>query len=162
MRYDGRDNTIKLFKLYFHCINIISKRYVFPYFWFCQKVLYQLAFAVYVLVLRSLAAFKEFGRLFLIFGAVWESAFYPLLVFGKSWFKDFLLLISGRIGKSIFCNSGCFSRQCAFLSLSKAFDREWHKGLFYKLECKGINGSLLCPQEPFLTNRKQRVVLNGQ
>ena len=49
-----------------------------------------------------------------------------------------------------------------FLDLSKAFDRVWHKGLIYKLQCNGISGSLLMLLEDFLHNRKQRVILNGQ
>ena len=49
-----------------------------------------------------------------------------------------------------------------FLDLSKAFDRVWHEGLLYKLECNGISGDLLNLIRNFLTKRKQRVVLNGR
>ena len=42
------------------------------------------------------------------------------------------------------------------------FDRVWHEGLLYKLECSGISGKLLTLLRSFLTNRKQRVVLNGK
>ena len=49
-----------------------------------------------------------------------------------------------------------------FLDLSKAFDRVWHKGLLYKLECSGISGKLLTLLRSFLINRQQRVVLNGK
>ena len=46
--------------------------------------------------------------------------------------------------------------------MSKAFDRVWHEGLQYKLECCGISDSLLSFITSFLTNREQRVVLNGK
>ena len=49
-----------------------------------------------------------------------------------------------------------------FLDISKAFDRAWHEGLLYKLTCMGIDGSFLELVESFLSNRYQRVVLNGQ
>ena len=49
-----------------------------------------------------------------------------------------------------------------FLDLSKAFDKVWHKGLLYKLKNNGINGNAPQLIEPFLHNRRQRVVLNGQ
>ena len=49
-----------------------------------------------------------------------------------------------------------------FLDISKAFDRLWHKGLLYKLKCMGINRNFLKLVESFLSNRHQRVVLNGQ
>ena len=48
-----------------------------------------------------------------------------------------------------------------FRNISKAFDRVWHKGLLYKLKCMGINGNFLKLVESFLSNRYQRVVLNG-
>ena len=49
-----------------------------------------------------------------------------------------------------------------FLDISKAFDRVWHKGLIYKLKQNGILGKLLNLIIDFLSNRKQRVVLNGK
>ena len=49
-----------------------------------------------------------------------------------------------------------------FLDISKAFDRVWHKGLLYKLNSNGIEGNLYNLIESFLSNRFQRVVLNGQ
>ena len=49
-----------------------------------------------------------------------------------------------------------------FLDICKAFDRVWHEGLLYKLKSYGISGPLLILIKSFLTNRFQRVVLNGQ
>ena len=52
--------------------------------------------------------------------------------------------------------------RAVFLDLSKAFDRVWHKGLLYKLECSGISGNLLALIRDFLAKREQRVLLNGK
>ena len=49
-----------------------------------------------------------------------------------------------------------------FLDIRKAFDKVWHKGLLYKLSLSGINGNLLAWITDYLSNRMQRVVLNGQ
>ena len=49
-----------------------------------------------------------------------------------------------------------------FLDISKAFDKVWHIGLIFKLQENGISGNLLNVLKHFLTNRKQRVVLNRQ
>ena len=49
-----------------------------------------------------------------------------------------------------------------FLDISKAFDKVWHEGLIFKLEQNGISGSLLNFFNNYLSNRKQRVVLNGE
>ena len=48
------------------------------------------------------------------------------------------------------------------LDISKAFNKVWHKGLIYKLKQNGISGKLLNLIIDFLSNRKQRVVLNGK
>jgi hypothetical protein len=49
-----------------------------------------------------------------------------------------------------------------FLDISKAFDKVWYEGLLFKLERNGIKGNLLRLIRDYLSNRKQRVVLNGQ
>ena len=49
-----------------------------------------------------------------------------------------------------------------FLDISKAFDRVWHTGLLYKLKKSGIHGGLLDWFKNYLTDRLQRVVINGQ
>ena len=49
-----------------------------------------------------------------------------------------------------------------FLDLSKAFDTVWHEGLIHKLEVCGLRGKILKILKDFLSDRRQRVVLNGQ
>ena len=49
-----------------------------------------------------------------------------------------------------------------FLDLSKAFDKVWHYGLLYKLRRMGICGEYLGLIDSFLSDRFQRVLLNGQ
>ena len=49
-----------------------------------------------------------------------------------------------------------------FLDISKAFDRVWHKGLLYKLKHFGVCGPLYNWFEDYLSDRNQKVVLNGQ
>ena len=46
--------------------------------------------------------------------------------------------------------------------MSKAFDKVWHQGLIFKLKSIGVSDSLLSLIESFLSNRFQRVLLNGQ
>ena len=50
----------------------------------------------------------------------------------------------------------------SFLDISKAFDKIWHGGLIFKLKQNGISSELHHILSNFLSNRKQRVVLNGQ
>ena len=52
--------------------------------------------------------------------------------------------------------------RAVFLDISKAFNKVWHEGLLFKLESYGIKGPLLTLITSFLTDRFQRVVLNGQ
>ena len=47
-----------------------------------------------------------------------------------------------------------------FFDVSKVFDKVWYAGLIYKLRQNGICGDLINILDDFLTNRKQRVVLN--
>ena len=48
-----------------------------------------------------------------------------------------------------------------YLDISKAFDNIWHEGLIFKLKQNGIDGNLLAFFESYLSNTKQRVVING-
>ena len=48
-----------------------------------------------------------------------------------------------------------------FLDISKAFDRVWHIGLLHKLRTLGVCGRLIDWLSDYLSNRKQRVVING-
>ena len=51
--------------------------------------------------------------------------------------------------------------RAVFLDISKAFDKVWREGLIFKLRQNGINSNLDLLITSFLSNRKQRVVLNG-
>ena len=55
-----------------------------------------------------------------------------------------------------------FMQKVFFLDISKAFNKVCHEGLIYKLKSMGISDSLLKLIQSFLTNRFQRVLLNGQ
>ena len=48
-----------------------------------------------------------------------------------------------------------------FLDISKAFDKVWHPGLLFKLKQIGIDGKLLILKQSYLSDRKQRVLING-
>ena len=48
----------------------------------------------------------------------------------------------------------------AFLDISKAFDRVWHEGPIYKIQCMSVKGDFLILIESFLFERQQRIVLN--
>ena len=48
-----------------------------------------------------------------------------------------------------------------YCDISKAFDRVWHDGLIYKLQKIGIGGDLLNWFKSYLSNRQQRVTIDG-
>ena len=72
-----------------------------------------------------------------------------------------LLSIVYGIYKSFDCNPPLEVRGI-FLDFFKACDRVWHDGLIYKIKSFGISDTPLKLIENFLSNRYQRVVLNGQ
>ena len=49
-----------------------------------------------------------------------------------------------------------------FLDISKAFDKVWHPGLVQKLKQNGISDNMLQILENFLSDRYQRVTINGK
>jgi hypothetical protein len=48
-----------------------------------------------------------------------------------------------------------------FCDVSKEFDRVWVRGLIYKVEKNGMRGDILEWFKTYLTERKQKVVLNN-
>ena len=72
-----------------------------------------------------------------------------------------LLSITHNI-HSFFDDYSSLETRGVFLDMSKAFDKVWHDGLIYKLQNFGISGKLLYLLKDFLSNRSQRVTLNGQ
>ena len=48
-----------------------------------------------------------------------------------------------------------------FCDVSKAFDRVWHRGLLYKLQKYGIKNNLLNWFHSYLSDRRQRVCIDG-
>ena len=49
-----------------------------------------------------------------------------------------------------------------YLDISKAFDLVWHDGLLFKLKSIGIRDPLLAWFKSYLSDRKQRVIIDGQ
>ena len=76
-----------------------------------------------------------------------DSTIYQLLSITSSIYEDFEKYNETR---------------AIFLDISKAFDKVWHEGIIFKLKCNGVSGRLLHFFENYLSNRHQRVVLNGQ
>ena len=60
-----------------------------------------------------------------------------------------------------FDDNRCLEVRSVYLDMSKAFDKVWHEGLLFKLKQNGVEGKLLEFFKNYLSNRRQRVVLNG-
>ena len=71
-----------------------------------------------------------------------------------------LIYLVHKIFESFDCSENLEVRS-VYLDMSKAFDKVWHKGLIYKLEQNGVTGNLLELLKNYLSDREQRVVLNG-
>ena len=85
----------------------------------------------------------------------------------QSGFRPFVSCINQllSINHEIFSNFDCDPPKdirAVFLDISKAFDKIWLPGLIFKIKSFGISGDLLELIKNFLSNRFQRVVLNGQ
>ena len=72
-----------------------------------------------------------------------------------------LLLIIHEI-KASFDSNPFADVRGVFLDISKAFDKNWHKALLYKLKSYGVEGELLSLLECYLRDQTERVVSNGQ
>ena len=72
-----------------------------------------------------------------------------------------LLAITHEIFEAFDCNPPLEVRS-VFSDISNAFDKVWHEGLLYKLKSLGISGELYNLLGNYLSDRFQRVILNGQ
>ena len=77
---------------------------------------------------------------------------------GDSTIKQ-LLSITHEIHKAI---DNKHEVRAVFLDISKAFDSVWHEGLLFKLKRIGIEGDMIGVIESFLSDRKQRVTIDGK
>ena len=71
-----------------------------------------------------------------------------------------LMEITYNALSSFDCNP-ILETRVVFLDISKAFEKVWHKGLSFKFESMGITVCILYLMESFLSERFQRVLLNG-
>ena len=71
---------------------------------------------------------------------------------------DVLTAVSDRITRA-FNRSG--ATRAVALDISKAFGKVWHAGLLHKLKSYGISGQIFGLISSFLSNRRLRVVLDG-
>ena len=119
---------------------------------------------------RPVSLLPVFGKIFekLIFNEIYSFLDREkLLNTNQSGFRPFdscvnqLLTITHEIFSAFDCNPSLEVRSI-FLDISKAFDKVWHEGLLYKLKSFGISGNLLNLIKHYLTDRFQRVLLNGQ
>ena len=102
----------------------------------------------------------------LLYNSVFESFIQSNLITpNQSGFKtgdsciNQLISITDEIYKSFYDG---YEVRGVFLNISKAFGKVWHQGLHYKLGQNGISGELLKTLTDFISNRTQRVILNGQ
>ena len=72
-----------------------------------------------------------------------------------------LISITHTIFQAVNCNPPLDVRSM-YLDISKAFNRVWHDGFIYTLIQCGVSGKLLALITSFLSDRKQRTVLNGR
>ena len=152
-------------------LNCLSKG-IFPDTWKCANVV-----PVHKKNERNLKENYRPISLLLIFGKILEKLIFDslyshliannLLNPNQSGFRpgdsaiNQLLSITQTIHSAFDCDPPLEVRS-VFLDISKAFDRVWHKGLLYKLRRCGISGNLFNLLHSFLSNRKQRTVLNGK
>ena len=71
-----------------------------------------------------------------------------------------LLSITHTIHKNLDANPSLDTKDI-FLDMSKAFDKVWHEGLIYNLRSYGVQSKLIDLLKDYLSNRKQRVIING-
>lgn len=88
-----------------------------------------------------------------------------LLLLNQSRFGPWNLCINQRISitQGIYKSfAEVYEVRDVFLDVSKVFVKVLHEGLLFKLKQNGISGNLLSILIDILSNRKQKIALNGQ
>ena len=101
------------------------------------------------LILKYLHNYFHFNKLLNIY----QSGFTPGHSTSLQLIEIYHNICSALDNQNVYC--------MVFCDISKAFDRVWHRGLLYKLRNYGIRGHLLSWIQDYLTNRKQKVLVNG-
>ena len=118
---------------------------------------------------RPISLLPIFGKIVekIIFNKIYHLLEERLLNPNQSGFRQSdscinqLLAITHEIFEAFDCNPTLEVRS-VFLDISKAFDKVWHEGLLFKLRSMGISGELYNLLGNYLSDRFQRVILNGQ
>ena len=119
---------------------------------------------------RPISLIPIFGKIFekLLFDVIYDHlSKHELITPHQSGFRpgestiNQLLLITHNIYRA-FDDTPSRETRAIFLDFSKAFDTVWHEGLIYKLKANGLSGNILKILQDYLTDRKQRVLLNGK
>ena len=85
-----------------------------------------------------------------------QSGFCP-----SDFYVNQLIAVTYEIFEAFDCNPSLEVRSVS-LDISKAFDKVWYEGMLYKLKYMVISGELYNLLENYLSNRFQRVLLNGE
>ena len=104
---------------------------------------------------RSISLLPLFAKLF---ERILFSNMYNHLVPPGDSVTNHLIFLGDKIHSSLDIN---LEVRFVHLDMSKAFDKVWHEGLLFKLRQNGINGKLINLLKSYLSNRKQRVLING-
>ena len=119
---------------------------------------------------RPISVLPIFGKVVekVIFNKIYQSLLEErLLNLNQSGFRpsdsciNQLLAITREIFEAFDCNPTVEVRS-VLLDISKAFDKVWYEGLLFKLRSMGISGELYNLLGNYLSDRFQRVILNGQ
>jgi hypothetical protein len=117
---------------------------------------------------RPISLLSNLGKLFerIVFKVLYAYCkMHGLLTWRNSGYKPFDSTVNQLINiVHIIYEALDKGQDVCFISLdaSSAFDRVWHEGLIFKLKQFGISGKLLDWFTSYLSERKQRVVINGQ
>ena len=88
---------------------------------------------------------------------MWSFYYFQYGIRSSRLTRDLLTVVSDTIARAF--NRSRATRAAA-LDISKAFDRVWHAGLFYRVHSSGISANIFGLISSFLSNTRLQVVLD--